>query len=436
MTVAPPSVPEFDAFVDSAVRAAVPDAADFATLLEQLPGISPPDALRALREIRDSNPAITNLIVSALDRAATPGLDQGRGLPLPHPLDMEWRFSTDTVSALLEQLLDASKENDAILLLGVPSVAAAASRSSARREFQVVGENNVICRALEMSTEGDSRFVHGSVGTRLATAALVDPPWYLDAYVDMLTTCSARCAIGATVLLVLPPIGVRPAAKADQAKMIEAAAAAGLEPIQASARVTYRTPLFELAAWRAAGIGAWLPNWRSGELIAFVKRREPRPCSVVTARPPAFELTLAGVRLTLLLDRAGPIELEAVVHGEVLPSVSARLPERARATLWTSGNRAFAVESSYALPAMAALATSSGLVLPMGLGSGENRIGAGAAVDVIEALTHQIAGLVARETATALALVGDAGWLRTLSDARFSGSPWQASPKSHRGAVA
>jgi hypothetical protein len=435
--IAPPSVPAFDAFVDGAIRSVASTSDSFATLLARLPGIAPLDAVRALDEMIDEEPAYRRLLDSARIYE-TPFLpfDQGASLPLPHPLDMEWRFTTATVDDLLGQLTASTADGDAILLLGVPSVAAAAARSTFDREYQVTGEGNVICRALELATLKDPRFTHNSLLRRPVAAALIDPPWYPGAYVEMLTTCSLRCATGATVLLALPPVGIRPSARADQNLMLDAAVVAGFEVTGALQRARYRSPLFELAAWRAAGIGAWLPEWRAGEMVTLVKIREPAKHPGAISKPPAFELTLDGVRLTLLLDRTGPSELVPIVPGEVLPSVSARLPGRERATLWTSSNRAFAVESRAGLAALLNLASARGMVLPKGLNLEEFELADTATVDAIQALTHHIESLATREIAIAAEMVGDAAWLRNLDDARFSGSPWQGFPQIRRGAAA
>jgi hypothetical protein len=437
MIVAPPPVPAFDAFVDREVWNSAPGSADFGELLARLPGIAPTDAHRALVALSREHPQLRNLLANA--RLIAPPVvpfDQGANLPLAHPLDMEWRFSNTTADHLLWRAVEATKPGEAILLLGVPSIAAAAAQSSVDRAFQVAGEGNIICDTLEKATSGDPRFVHGHTVDGLASAAVIDPPWYLDAYADMLTMCSVRCAPGAILFLALPPVGIRPSARTDQALMLAAAAEAGFDVTGEREIIRYRSPLFELAAWRAAGIGAWLPEWRTGELVQLTKRRAPKGQSVVLVRPPAFELTVQGVRLRLLLDRTGPATLEPIVAGEILPSVSARFPGRERATLWTTSNRAFAVDSTLALPAMVRVAQARGVVLPIGF-TGEGIASPdGMIIDAIQTLTHQINQLADREIAIASELVGETAWLRSLTDARFLSARSQGFPQIRHGAVA
>ncbi len=142
----------------------------FSALLAALPGIGPTDALRAL-ESRSGDPHAQRLLTDA-HKSGKPNLpfDQVAALPLPHPLDMEWRFTGTTAGGLLANAIAATRDGEAILLLGVPSVAAAAASTTVDRTFLVTGEGNVICKALEQATKGDPRFVHQRTEHRAAAA--------------------------------------------------------------------------------------------------------------------------------------------------------------------------------------------------------------------------------------------------------------------------
>jgi hypothetical protein len=429
-----PADPAFDLFVQDEVRRAVAKAVDFRALIGTLPGISPTDAVRALKGMNDQ-PA-PRLLASALQDERPQPLPQGAHLPLPHPLDLEWRFSEASAAALLEKVIEASGYDDAVLLLGVPTVAAAAIDSDARRSFHVIGEDNVVCRSLIEASTRDPRFVHDAASDEPVRAALVDPPWYFDSYAEMVGLCSARCAPGATLFLVLPPVGIRPSAGVDREKMLEIARRAGFDLAETGAEpLSYRSPLFELAAFRAAGIGAWLPDWRTGDLVRLTKTRELTHAAPQASRPAAFELTLDGTRMKLLLDRPGPAMLEPLVPGGVVPSVSVRYPERARASLWTSTNRAFAVDSARAFDAMLALAAQRGLVLRNGLIGGNSTPDARGNIDEIQRLTHLFERLADEERAAAVELVGEAAWLN-INDARFLPGRSQDFPKARHGAAA
>jgi len=412
-----PADPAFDLFVQNELRRAVAEAVDFRALIRALPGIGPTDAVRALKDM--NNQSASRLLASALQDERPQPLPQGAHLPLPHPLDLEWRFSEDSAAALLEKVIEASGCDDAVLLLGVPTVAAAAIDSDARRSFHIIGEGNVVCRSVIEASARDPRFVHDAASREPVRAALVDPPWYLDSFTEMVGLCSARCAPGATLFVVLPPVGIRPSAGADREKMLKIARQAGFDMTESGAEsLSYRSPLFELAAFRAAGIGAWLPDWRIGDLVRLTKTRKLTHAAPEVSRSAAFELTLDGTRMKLLLDRPGPAILEPLVPGGVIPSVSVRYPARARASLWTSTNRAFAVDSALALDAMLALAAKRGLVLRNGL-VGENSAACTYGdIDEIQRLTHLFERLADEERAAAVELVGEAAWLN-INDARF-----------------
>lgn len=430
-----PADAAFEFFVQSEVSRGVAQATDFRALLAALPGIGPIETMHALQRMRD-DPAAAALVFSATHHEPPQRLPQGNHLPLPHPLDLEWRFSEASVQKLLERVIQAAPDDDAVLLLGVPTVAAAALNTDARRRFHVIGESNVVCRALIEASAGDSRFVHGASSGELVRAALVDPPWYLDSFADMVGLCSVRCARGATLFLVLPPVGVRPSAQFDRERMIDIAQHAGFElGGSTSEPIRYRTPLFELAALRAAGIGAWLPDWRTGDLVHMTKVREPNYASPQAPRPASFDLTLGGVRLRLLLERSGPRSLEPLALDGVVPSVSLRYPERDRASLWTSTNRAFAIDSSLALGGMLALAKQRGIVLPQGLTAANSVDGIHGNIDETQRLTHLIERLADEERAAAAELVGEAAWLN-INDARFLPKQSPGSPRVLRGAAA
>jgi hypothetical protein len=430
-----PSDTSFDIFVDEEIGRALPSSDTFGELLSLLPGIAPPDAILGLGRISSSDKAATLLKSARAPEPPRLPFKQGAHLPLPHPLDLEWRFTADSAESLLNQLLDVTGEGDRIMLLGVPTVAATAISGSVRREFHVIGEDNVVSSALAHVAEADARFVHRWDAAAPVSAALADPPWYIEPFAEMVGMCSERCMPGATLFLVLPPIGIRPSATVDRECMLEIAKAAGFEPEPSSSEIRYRSPLFELAAFRAAGIGAWLPDWRIGELVRFKKVRAADAAPINVCKRRTFELTLSGVRLRLLLGHEGPDDLQPLVDGEVLPSVSLRFPDRDRASLWTSTNRAFAVDSALALIAMTGIARDRGLVLPNGLAA-ENSDGRNVGtIDEIRALTHQIERLAEQEYADAAELVGETAWLH-MDDARFSPAPSKPFQRPLHGAAA
>jgi hypothetical protein len=347
------------------------------------------------------------------------GLPQGPGLALPHPIDAEWRFTDGTAEKLLRAAVTATQPGASILLMGVPSVVLAAVRSQDDRKYFVCGEQNIIGDGLSRITIADPRFSH-FIGDGLdAAAAVLDPPWYVDQFLAMLSQASAHCGTGAHIFVSTPAENVRPGITEDLLRIAEAAREAGLDPEGESIVVlTYRTPLFEINALRAAGVGAWLPDWRRSNLATYRKRTAGRRWKAAI-KPTAFELTLSGVRLRLVgSDDDFQIEFSPLYEGEIFPSVSARAPRRVEATLWTSGNRAFKSPKGLTLAAMLEIAMERQL-LPKGLESELFRCRNRYPIDAITPLIQKLTALADREVAEAASLLGSAAWERSANDARF-----------------
>jgi hypothetical protein len=346
----------------------------------------------------------------------TPALQQGEGLALPHPLDAEWRFCAETARSLVRQAVAATRPGDKILLLGVPIVILAAVESTADRRFCVACEDNIIGVGLAARLGDDPRF-QDRVAVNCA-AAIVDPPWYPPVFAGLLGLAATACSLDAAIFVGTPPLGVRPTSEMERQELLATAGRLGLTLVeQASEALTYRTPAFEAAAMQAAGLHLWLPTWRRGDLLVF-RRAEIRVGPPLPPAPPAFELTLHGVRLRLLaqpapgLDRIAPL-----VNGEVFPSVSTRTPGRARANLWTSGNRAFSCPPAATLAALQLLAAEHDL-WPKGLDPARTEAQDSTPIDPIH-LVAELARIAARDLAHSVALIGGSSWDRAANDARF-----------------
>lgn len=388
----------------------------FAASVASAGGLHPLEVFEKLRRSAEGGCTESAALYAEGRRLETGTLDQCRQLALPHPLDAEWRFDDDTADHLLAQAVEATGPGDAIFLLGVPTVALRALQSSVDRRFVVQSEANVIGQALASKTADDERFVADA--PEGCACAILDPPWY-PAVFDMLVGLAAQaCRVGACIVVGAPSPKVRASVLEERRKSLEAAGLFGLafERVDADA-LTYRTPAFEIAAMRAGALGRWLPDWRRGDILQLRKVR-PGGAPRMLSQPPAFELTLEGVRLRLsALDVPAQTWLEALVPGEVFPSVSMRAAGRKRANLWTSGNRAFACDPIQTLAAMQTLAARRGL-WPKRLKFPQIDSLSRGEVDPIQSV-EDLSRIVARELAHMTELVGEASWDRSVNDARF-----------------
>lgn len=100
----------FEAAVDEWVTAAAADGvSSFRGFLPNLPGVYPTDVLSSLRRLVKSGRLAKGVFVDALAEISLPPARpfvqrQSDGLPLPHPLDFDWRFAERAKHLLLEEL--------------------------------------------------------------------------------------------------------------------------------------------------------------------------------------------------------------------------------------------------------------------------------------------------------------------------------------------
>lgn len=403
----------FTAFVDGLAAQLVRHSPTFEAFVVAMPGVMPDEALAALRRMPGQR-AARLAADAAVDRAG-PFIDQCRQLPLPHPLDSEFRFDGLTADILAAGLVEATRDGDEILLVGVPSVAASLASLGIDRRVRFLGPDNCVTAAVRAAIP-DGRLMLGQGPGGTAAAALLDPPWYREPMRDLIGVCAHGCRPGALVNLVVPPIGTRPEVAEDKAAFLAFTAAAGLAPTGRGGPVCYRTPLFELAAMERQGI-ARLASWRRGECLEFAVTATGG--RVPWTPPAATELSVGGVRLRLVRgDRRGGGELVPLGSHEVHPSVSARSQGRGAATLWTTTNRAFVVDFDLAKAAMAEIAGDSDVLLS-GFSPPESEPAREPGVAGGDGLIHQLSELIGRENADARRLVGDGAWRETVMEWRY-----------------
>jgi hypothetical protein len=406
------AAPDFVHFVDRMAHALAEHSPTFEAFVAAMPGVLPDEALTSLRRV--GGPHARRLAEDARRDRAETTIDQCAALPLPPPLDSEFRFDATTARILARSLVEVTGPGDEILLIGVPSVAVEIAGLGADRTVRFLGPDNCVTAAVR-SAFGDAPLLldQGPGGT--AAAALLDPPWYAEPMEELIGVCAAGCRQGALVTLVLPPAGTRPDVAADRAMFLAIAAAAGMTPTGAEGPVCYRTPLFELSALERQGI-ARLPCWRRADAVELALTGERADRTWIASRP--VELSVGGIRLRLVRGEADAGTTLAPIGGhEVFPSVSTRAPGRSRATLWTTANRAFAIDHDAARAALDQLARAPHL-LQSGIYLEENDPPRDPRVEPADHLIHQLVELVGREIDDACRLVGDGAWLVTKMEWR------------------
>lgn len=353
------SLAAFAAGVDDlAERALMDGVTSFAALLHRLPGVYPTELLSSLNRLV-SRGAIAPVVAAAVHRQAATNRAsavEGRSLlPLPHPLDYEWRFTPDAARSLLNRAADLTPSTGALLMFGTPGLAVEALTLPVGRRLAFLAESNRVTeRVLALNRATGSplsiAYCSGGLPSETADAVILDPPWYLDFVRPMLAAAANACRPGGVVLISLPPDGARPSAEADRRAAIALGRRLGLAAVEHTPlAICYETPFFERNALAAAGI--YPPaQWRRGDLVVFKKIwPSTRPAPISSASRTGW--TEVGVgRMRLFIRGTGEVrtdepDLVSLVDGDILPTVSRRDPRRRRANVWTSGNRIFRTDN-------------------------------------------------------------------------------------------
>jgi len=351
----------FCAFIDRSVLAGVASGVTtFDSLLRYLQSVYPTELLGSLDRLGQDN-AIDPAIAQCVRRQASTRpveLPEGRSLlPLPHPLDFEWRFTPDASRHLLDTASALAQPNGQILLFGTPSLAVEALSLPINRRLSFLGEDNVVTRRLialnrAIGSPLSVTFCGAGLPSESADAILLDPPWYIDFIRPMLAAAAAACRGDGVVLVSLPPMGTRPSALADREKALRFAARVGLDLVEErTLAIAYDTPFFETNALAAAGVFA-PRQWRRGDLVILRKSRgSARPASSPTSgrRRKWIEASVGRMRLFIRPDLEPPSGVSGLIQlipGDILPSVSRRDPRRRGAQVWTSGNRVFRTDNA------------------------------------------------------------------------------------------
>lgn len=348
-----------DHWVHRAVNARV---CTFGDLLRWLPGVYPSVVVDSLRRqlVTGQIPLLRGArLLSQSTGRVTSGVSSLAldGLPVPHPLDFDWRFSGEAVERILAEAFLLSRHRGSVGVVGAPSVVFKASRTWRSGGVIAFDINPRVIASL------------GRLGDRVVSLrrdflidepprlrldiVVTDPPWYFDELCSALWFCRGVCRTGGFVLASIPPLGTRPGIAEERARLVEFTSRLGLHLVRIeAAELPYRSPPFERNALRAAGIAGTPVDWRRGDLAVFAKRgpaREARPTASHAADDEWCDISFsaARVRVRRAPDRRfSDPRLSPIIEGDVLPTVSRRDPRRAAARVWTSGNRVFACRGS------------------------------------------------------------------------------------------
>jgi hypothetical protein len=325
----------WEANIDDLVKTALADKpASFGSLLRRLPNIYPGDVLASIDRLGARGLQIQTFAVEE------PCAENVLSLPIPHPLDYEWRYTHETRD-FLSRTLSGIARGGRVVLLGTPSIFLT---HQGQEELHLLDANEHLREFVQPERFHHFDVLADDLPSLSAELVLADPPWYPEHLVAFLIAGAQLLRESGTLLLSLPGFGTRPTVAEELAALYATASSAGLRHEETSpGQLRYDIPPFERNAFRAAGIALDLP-WRAGDLARFTKTG---PCRVerTLQRPAAWdEYRFGSVRIRVqraALNRFGDPRLVKIVENDVLPTVSRRDCRRDRATIWTSGNRIF-----------------------------------------------------------------------------------------------
>ena len=246
-------------------------------------------------------------------------------LPLPHPLDQDWRFTSGSTDALLAVAARLSPAGRRLLLVCAPTVAFRAALLTPRWRVTVLARMSdpvVAALSKELGPKVDVVDVEDGADGLEADVAIADPPWYDDIAFPLLGAATAGLRRGGMLLCCYPDAltGAGRAASLTPDGLRQADPA--LAPLPSfTMRVRYETPLFEANALRALGLPGHHPRWRTGRVLAA---RKVRLCGSRDGVPlPSWtEVTLGDLGRLSAADAGAA----ARAHYSVVSSVSRMHP--------------------------------------------------------------------------------------------------------------
>jgi len=324
---------------------------DFDSLVRALPGVHPDDVERILGRRQGSSQG------AAPQRNHRSYVESLGGLPAPHPLDYDWRFSATTVTDLASRASVLAPRCGAIAMLGVPSLFGELREKRPDTKLMLADVSAPSIEALASKFPSDRLVVCDLLSTSLpnetADVVIADPPWYSEFFEAFTWAAAQIVPIGGYLLLCGPNHGTRPGASAEWEQIERYAESLGFKLCHIQEALRYDSPPFERNALDAAGHPRMSSDWRTGLLGTFRRERTSTVTRCVsTCDSTEWEEHMVGgvrwrVRSKAKQDRVSPV-LRELVPGDILNSVSRRDLRRAGVDLWSSGNRVLGCMDTYA----------------------------------------------------------------------------------------
>lgn len=332
----------------------------FESLVSSAEGAFPTDVMSVLRTLAANGQVSESLGLWFLSNALSRGQDNSMsyrdpssaplsGLPEPHPLDFDWRFTESTLPLFGNLISTTNSASGAIL--GAPSLYKYLADSGVR--VSLFDKNPRVVqhlRSVGYSAVHEVDLTYSSEFLPEFQWVIADPPWYPEHYEGFIRAASRLILTGGKLLLSVLPRLTRPSASSDRFLIMEMAQRLGFDLVDIHpGALKYASPPFEMEALREEGLE--LGNWRKGDLFTFI-RSSNTTIESTTDKPTdngdwktiPLGTTSVGIKHISVEERVPFSYRPASSTGTVrLHSVSRRSPSRSEINVWTSRNIALVV---------------------------------------------------------------------------------------------
>jgi hypothetical protein len=358
MKVTASATRSFEHLVDAWVQKAVAHGATtFDQLLTCLPGVYPSVVFESIQRLGINGNTLDEDLSRSIAESNWQKQELNKSfhkirLPIPHPLDYDWRFSDIAIKRLLGECLKLTDPGETVALLGTPSVLRTSIEENFPRRMILLDANQKLINSFPSSVPGAQTEKCNLLTDPLppieVDAVIADPPWYEEHLHGFVWAATQLCREGGHVIISIPPIGTRPSIEQDRVALFDFANELGLTLLRLEPAVLpYISPSFEINALRTEGFYGVSTEWRAGDLALLSHDRQtglPRPQLPVAADGLWIEEGIGTVRIRIRCQNTYSFSdptLVSIVLGDILPSVSRRDERRALIDVWTSGNRVF-----------------------------------------------------------------------------------------------
>lgn len=335
-------------------------ARDFWHLVSLVPGVFPTVVRNVVEKLIATSMIPAHLALEVPTLPPSSGIElEVPGLPTPHPLAFDWRFTRETADKLLERAVALTDPSESIALLGAPTVYFLAELQEAPRRFNLLDQNCSLADHMPQSPLGSTfhccDLVQDMLDLPPVNVVLADPPWYEGDVLGFLRASAQICADRGTVLLSFGPDGMRPGIPEERERIMAGAEEMGLKYVGIERlALSYATPFFERNALVAAQFKYVPSNWRRGDLLVFKKEgyAQSDKGSSIVEDSAWSQADVRGVGFWIRRNcRRGFTDprLLPLVPGDILPTVSRRDIRRESAEVWTTGNRIYRCCGSHIL---------------------------------------------------------------------------------------